>query len=132
MRAVYNTCIPKTDKNSNLKFGVWDSATGKFVSEYRYRTKKECQEHCDFYNLQREDDNGNIFFDRSQWKNWEGINAIAKRVHCDGENGIPYIDTQMKKNIVPNLFNRIYAYWGNGITDEEYSRFYVLLSMECK
>lgn len=70
--------------------------------------------------------------DRSQWKNWDEVYALSKLLLYDDKDGIPYIDTECKKLIIPNLFSRLCAFRKRHFSDDEYSRYYALLSKECE
>lgn len=112
----------------------WDTSALNYPTGYKFSTEEECKKHCDECNVMWYDEKGNVIYKRSQWKDWEAMNSLAKILDYDDVDGVPYIDTALKKIIIPNLFNRLAFRHLNikNIHDDEYSKWYKKLSEECK
>ena len=115
----------------------WDTSALNYPTGERYSTEEQCQKSCDEHNVmwyEKQGEKLRVIYKRTQYKNWKAVNLIARRVGYDDEDGVPYIDTNLKKNILPNLFNRI-AYHRDclkDMTDKAYSIYYKCLSKECE
>lgn len=125
----FDYVIPKFDTTEN-KWKPWDTVNLNYPCGVKFWEKSDCQKYCDEQNVVWYDNNHNIIFKRSQWKNWDAVNSIAKILLEDDIDGVPYIDSALKKNILPNLFTRL-SYLRDRFSDEEYSKYYQTLSEEC-
>lgn len=122
--------VPKFNELRN-QWEPWDTSNLMFPICKGAATEAECQKICNEENTVWWDENHNIVYKRSQWKNWDAINSIAKMLLEDDIDGVPYIDTNLKKNIIPNLFTRL-AHFRKRFSDKEYSKYYTLLREECE
>ena len=122
--------VPKFNELRN-QWEPWDTSNLMFPICKGAATEAKCQKICNEENIVWWDENHNIVYKRSQWKDWDTINSIAKMLLEDDIDGVPYIDTNLKKNIIPNLFTRL-ANFRERFSDEEYSKYYTLLREECE
>lgn len=126
----FDFVVPKFNKLRN-QWEPWDTSNLMFPICKGAATKAECQKICNEENTVWWDENHNIVYKRSQWKDWDAINSIAKMLLEDDIDGVPYIDSALKKNILPNLFTRL-SHFRERFSDEEYSKYYTLLREECE
>lgn len=127
----FNFVMPKFVESEQV-WKPFDTIVLNFPTGTSFPTEAACQEYCNEQNIVSFDENHNIVFSRSQWKNWKKVNELAIKLGYHEYEGIPYIDQALKKRSLPNLFTRLYVYCHKlgVISEKEYTEYYNLLSEE--